>query len=273
MTSGILERPDASIYFEVTGSGPALVFAHGLGGNHMVWWQQIPFFAARYTCVTFAHRGFAPSRTDNPDPAEFTDDLAALLDHLGIQKAALVAQSMGGWTCLDFAMNYPRRVSALVMSSTSGTVDPSTLPAADLQKVQEYMSAHAGMEADLFRRGIHPAAGERMAREQPALQFLYREMDRMAAGLDKNALRGKLVAARTLPVSRLRDLTMPVLFVTGTEDIVIPPSLVEALAALVPGAKLEVVAETGHSVYFERAERFNRVLDEFLGESLAAGMR
>jgi 3-oxoadipate enol-lactonase len=118
ITSGILERPDASIYFEVTGSGPALVFAHGLGGNHMSWWQQVPFFAGRYTCVTFAHRGFAPSLTDNPDPAEFAGDLAALVKHLGVERAALVAQSMGGWTCLDFAIHYPRRVSALVMAAT-----------------------------------------------------------------------------------------------------------------------------------------------------------
>jgi pimeloyl-ACP methyl ester carboxylesterase len=128
------------------------------------------------------------------------------------------------------------------------------------------MAANSGVEADLFGRGIHPAAGERMAREQPALAFLYREMDRMSAGLDKNALRGKLIAARTLPASRLRELKMPVLFVTGTEDIVIPPPLVEAVAAMVPGAKLEIVPEAGHSVYFERAERFNRAVDEFLAK-------
>ena len=266
MTSSRLERPGASIYFEVSGKGPALVFAHGLGGNHMVWWQQAPYWASRYTCVTFAHRGFAPSVGDEPDPTEFAEDLAALLDHLGIQQAALIAQSMGGWTCLDFALNYPRRVWALVMSSTSGIVDLSTLGALELEKIEAWMSAHAGAEADLFRRGIHPAAGERMAREQPALEFLYREMDRMSAGLDKNALRKKLVGMRTLPASRLRELKMPVLFITGTEDIVIPPPLVEALAAIVPGAKLEIVPDAGHSVYFERAERFNRVVDEFLTE-------
>ena len=57
---------------------------------------------------------------------------------------------------------------------------------------------------------------------------------------------------------------MPVLFVTGTEDVVIPPHLIEGLSAMVPGAKLEMVPEAGHSVYFERAERFNRVVDKFL---------
>lgn len=83
----------------------------------------------------------------------------------------------------------------------------------------------------------------------------------------------KLMAARTLPASRLRELKMPVLFITGAEDIVIPPPLVEALSTVVPGAKLEIVPEAGHSVYFERAERFNRVVDQFLTESLAVGAR
>ncbi len=269
VTSGRLERRDASIYFEMTGSGPALVFAHGLGGDHMVWWQQVPYFASRYQCITFAHRGFAPSLTDNLDPAEFADDLAALLKHLGVEKAALVAQSMGGWTCLDFAIRYPRRVTALVMACTGGSVDPSTLAVGDLDA---WMSAHTAMQADLFRRGIHPAAGERMAREQPALEFLYREIDRRNAGLDKNTLRVKLMAARTLPVSKLRELKMPVLFVTGREDIVIPPALVEALAAVVPGAKLAVFEDAGHSVYFERAERFNQVVDKFFRESLVGSL-
>ena len=56
-----LDRPDCRLYYETEGQGPALVFAHGLGGNHLSWWQQVPHFRDRYTCVTFAHRGFSPS--------------------------------------------------------------------------------------------------------------------------------------------------------------------------------------------------------------------
>ena len=57
--AGFVKRPDADIYYEVTGSGPALVFAHGGGGNYLSWWQQIPYFSSRFTCVTFSHRTFA----------------------------------------------------------------------------------------------------------------------------------------------------------------------------------------------------------------------
>ena len=71
-TVGKLERSFGKLHYEVTGSGPALIFAHGLGGNQMSWWQQVAHFAPRHTCVTFAHRGFAPSDpvAGGPDAAE-----------------------------------------------------------------------------------------------------------------------------------------------------------------------------------------------------------
>jgi pimeloyl-ACP methyl ester carboxylesterase len=123
---GTLERPGGVlIYYEVTGSGPPIVFAHGLGGNHMSWFQQVARFAPRFTCVTFAHRGFHPSSwlADGPDPAEYAGDLAALIDHLGFSEVRLVGQSMGGWTVLEYALANPDKVKALVLSSTSGTID------------------------------------------------------------------------------------------------------------------------------------------------------
>jgi len=55
---GFIERPGCRVYYEVTGSGPAIVFAHGLGSNHMTWWQQVPHFASRYTCVTWGDGRF-----------------------------------------------------------------------------------------------------------------------------------------------------------------------------------------------------------------------
>ena len=108
-----------NLYYEEHGAGPAVVFAHGAGGNHLSWWQQVPVFSRKYRCVTFDHRGWGLS-LDGHDagPAAFVEDLRELLDHLGIERAALVAQSMGGLTCLSFAIAYPQRVWALVMGNT-----------------------------------------------------------------------------------------------------------------------------------------------------------
>lgn len=179
VTSGFVQNAGAEIYFERTGSGPAIVFAHGLGGNHVSWWQQVPHFSSRYTCVTFAHRGFAPSRitSGRVDPALFEEDLLALVDHLELTDLRLIAQSMGGWTCLNFALHHQRRARALVMASTEGAVDLNTLDAADRESIEHWSATRGGMQAELRKRGIHPAAGERMAREQPALEFLYREIE------------------------------------------------------------------------------------------------
>lgn len=102
-----------------------------------------------------------------------------------------------------------------------------------------------------------------MAREQPALEFLYREIDRLSSGLDKETLRAKLSAARTLLAAELKQLRVPVLFISGKEDVVFPPPAAAALASLVPGAQLESVPEAGHSVYFQRPEIFNRVVSNF----------
>ena len=107
--TGFLQRPDCRIYYEVTGSGPPIVFAHGLGGNHLSWWQQVAHFARTHTCVVFAHRGFTPSSAvpGATAPDSYVDDLAALISELGVDQVTLVAQSMGGWSCLGFALREP----------------------------------------------------------------------------------------------------------------------------------------------------------------------
>jgi len=102
-----------------------------------------------------------------------------------------------------------------------------------------------------------------MAREQPALEFLYREIDRLSISLDKEALRPKLLAARFLPAADLKQLAVPVLFISGVEDAIFPPLEGAALANFVAGAKFESVPEAGHSVYFERPEIFNRLVSDF----------
>ncbi len=253
-----LERPECAIYYEVTGSGPPLIFAHGLGGNHLSWWQQVPHFRDRYTCITFAHRGFAPSpeATGGPGPVAFVDDLAALIDHLDLTDVRLVAQSMGGWTCLGYALRAPERVRALVMAATTGSLAHPDI---------DHLLADAGAaQMALFARGIHPAAGERMARERPALHYLYTEISDLSIGLDKERIRKQLSVLRTTPAEMVAALGVPMLCITGAEDIVIPSDAVAILASLRPDTRLAVVPESGHSVYFERPDRFNELVATFL---------
>ncbi len=256
-----LHRDGCDLYYEVTGHGPPVVFAHGLGGNHLSWWQQVPHFRDRYTCVTFAHRGFAPSADapDGPGPAAFVDDLAALIDHLDLADVRLVAQSMGGWSCLGHAVRHPERVRALVMAATTGSLAHP--------EIDRLLTAAGGAQMALFAQGIHPAAGERMARERPALHYLYTEISDLSIGLDKERLRRDLYALRTTPAEAVAALRMPVLCLSGEEDVVIPTDAVALLAEIIPGAMMARVPEAGHSVYFERPETFNRLVDDFFREA------
>ncbi len=258
-----LRRNGAEIHYEVFGTGPAVVFAHGLGGNHLSWWQQVAHFAPGRTCVVFAHRGFPPSSAvpGRTAPDAYADDLAALIQELGLKDVALVAQSMGGWTCLEYALREPKRVRALVMASTSGFVDFSQLRNPE---VDEWSRRSPAALAELQARGIHPAGGERMAREQPALAQLYWQISEMAPASFREEVREKIRHQRNRAPSLLAQLPMPVLFVTGDEDWVFPPAAGPALAGLAPQANAVRVPAAGHSVYFERAAQFNGIVGRIL---------
>ena len=241
------------------------MFAHGLGGNHMSWWQQVPHFASQYTCVVFAHRGFTPSSavpaTTAPDG--YADDLAALIDELGFESVTLVAQSMGGWTCLGYALREPTKVRALVMACTSGGVDCRRIEGFT-GAFNEWLAHSEKTSADLQARDISVASGERMESEQPALARLYRQITHLTPEDFRTAVRARLRQSYVQDPALLARLTMPVLFVNGDEDCVFPPAAGARLAALAPKGTAIRVPRAGHSVYFERAGEFNRIVGEFL---------
>ena len=248
-----LERPDCDLYYEETGSGPAIIFAHGAGGNHLSWWQQIPLFAKSYRCVAFDHRGWGRSiPTGGPGPAGFVDDLIALMDELRIGRAALVAQSMGGWTCLGAALQAPERVAALVMADTIGGLMT--------EAIREPWEAGRARIRD---KGLEALAYDRSLRQRdPALAFLYEEIMALNPPRD-SALLGALNDLTPDP-SAVAELPVPILWVVGGNDPLIPPAAMRAAHTHVPGSEYYEIPATGHSVYFERAEEFNGQLSRFL---------
>lgn len=266
---GTLQRPDCSIHYEVTGSGPAIVFAHGLGGNHLSWWQQVAHFAPRYTCVTFAHRGFAPSSplAGGPDPSAYAGDLAALIDHLDLADVRIVAQSMGGWSAVEYAIANPGRLRALVLAATTGTLDHRQMQQPERAKLEPWQAECTAKRTRWREQDIHPAAGARMAAEQPAMHLLYRHIDDMNRTLDKDALRARMVAIRARNPADLAAARCPVLFISNDEDVQIPPFAADAMVRVIPGARAVHIPDAGHSAYFERPAAFNRIVEEFLGST------
>lgn len=259
-------RPDgAELAVEMSGAGPPLIFAHGLGGNHLSWFQQVVVFAATNTCIAFSHRGFAPS-TDpagTPDPRLYAGDLLALLDHLNIPKAVIVGQSMGGWTAVETALAAPDRVAGVVLACTTGSFDYDGF--GDDEVARWRAAAPTAIDA-LVARGIHRAAGARMAEENPTLHGLYQAIDRVNHALDKNEIGNRIRAMRVRGPADATRMRCPVLCVTGEDDLLIAPRGVALVASHMPNARVAVVPASGHSVYFERAAIFNALVSRFLGE-------
>lgn len=264
--TGWIDRGDCRLFYETLGSGPAIVFAHGLGGSHLSWWQQVAHFARGFTCIAFSHRGFAPSTApaDGPDPMVYADDVAALLDALGHARATIVGQSMGGWTGIEFALRWPARLDALVLSSTSGTIDYKRLSPKLADPIARWEKESAAARAHCEANGFHVAAGARMAAEQPALHLLYAQVDKTSAGLDKGKLRGRLMATRRRDPGELAAVRTPTLVIAGEEDIVFPACVAADLAAALPNGRATVFPQTGHSPYFERPQAFNEAVARFV---------
>jgi 3-oxoadipate enol-lactonase len=258
---------DIQLYYEVhgpeVGTAPVIVFAHGAGGNHLSWWQQVPHFSRRATCVSFDHRGFGQSReaAGGPGGAAFADDLRALLDHLRIRRATLVAQSMGGWTCLGFALRNMERVERLVMCDTHGGITSDEIATAWNQSLAQLAT---------LPPEVNPAAGARMCREQPELHFLYAQISSLNPPRTLAEIGALLQAAGAPTVAEVAVLDTPVLFICGGEDILVPPSVLEAAARAFRYGRIAHVAAAGHSVYFERSQTFNAIVDDFVYGSMDA---
>lgn len=252
----IVENEGASLYYEVHGEGPAVVFAHGRGGNCASWWQQVPFFAQSYKVIVFDHRGFGRSRCDDKhfEADYFSRDIAAILEAEKIERAALVCQSMGGWGGLKLAVTQPERVAALVLANTPGGLDTPKATAA----IQHIASG-----------AIPPGTGQigkSFVAASPEGAYLARQI----SGLNSNFPRSfnRLTSAGAVTLDELQGYAVPTLALTSPEDILFPPEVMEEVAATLPGARLEVIPGVGHSTYFELPETFNRVVSGFLAEVL-----
>src|SRR5438552_5888215 len=251
------------LYYESHGDGPAVVFAHGAGGNHLSWWQQVPFFAGRFRCITFDHRAFGRSRDAAGEAAlgrrGFHDDLRDLLDHLGIEQASIVAQSMGGRTAVGFALRNPGRCRAMVLAGTTGgAVDD------DVREQQAAYRETALGKQSLMRRAVSPALKERAA----AMDFLYRSIARQNPPRPADFLAPPPASYRGSSADRLADADFPVMFLVGEHDAITPRSIIEGCHRAARGSSFVVIPDSGHSSYFERPEAFNEAVMAFLEKTL-----
>jgi pimeloyl-ACP methyl ester carboxylesterase len=203
--------------------------------------------------VTFDHRGFGNSRhlPGGADRSRFSDDLAALVNDLGADRVVLVAQSMGGETCVTFAVLHPERVSALVLADTLVGI---TLPESLKQHMDSVRDATSGLPQ--LERVLSPEFRER----EPVLTHLYAELNSFN-GNARRSIRGNLPGVTP---DQLYAMKIPILFLVGSQDILFPPDLVKKIHELIPNSQYREVSNSGHSVYFEKPGLFNEAVFSFL---------
>jgi 2-succinyl-6-hydroxy-2,4-cyclohexadiene-1-carboxylate synthase len=264
LTSGILRRGNEELYYEYAGSGDAVVLCHGGGGNHGIWYQQVPILARHYQVFTWDQRGFGRSTNVSLDagPEVASDDLVALLDHWQIERAHLVGQSIGGWATLGCALRWPERVVSMLLSSTiAGIFTDRTAAAFDA-----FMAGPAGPRpSGPIPLGRTFALSERFSTQHPVQTFLYQQLGSIAAPMPHDAI--DRIRACAYPLDDVAELTHPALFMVGSDDPVFPPDAVSEAAAVLPGAHVIELAGGGHSLYFERASEWNRIALEFMAAS------
>lgn len=242
MESGVLATAGAEIYWQAHGEGPAIVLAHGIGGNHAIWYRQLGALSRSNRVIIFDHRGFGLSRDlDGSGRAAFVDDLVTLLDHLGETKVALVGQSMGAGTCIGFAHRAPDRVAALaICDSLHGIVESGG--------VKAIMDAARTKTAALSQ--VERVLGAKAPREIAAL---YSQIASFNAA-DRHSLAGSFDAR---PAADLGGKGFPILFLSGVDDILFPIEAVRLAQAEVAGSFLVEVNDAGHSAFLEAPTQFN----------------
>lgn len=255
-----VDAGEARIYYEICGRGPAIVFVHGLGGNHAVWFQQVAHFARDHTVIALSQRGFAPSGGDRNryDVAALVDDLGKVLDDAGVAHAVVVGQSMGGWTALGFALAQPARTDALVLADTFGGISDAELD----RHLAQMTAAAARLGVGPPPLGVHPALSPAFSARNPALAYLYQTLSTFGSPRPE-VIAAQLASSRSDP-DALGRLRVPTLFVVGSDDRLFPPLLVERAASRIAGSTVVRIDGAGHSPYFEKAEDWNAAVERFL---------
>jgi pimeloyl-ACP methyl ester carboxylesterase len=267
------------------GEGPPVVFVHGLTGSWPNWLEQLPVFAgrpqsdgsplARNRVVAMDLPGFGHS----PMPREqitisfYARLLDGLLDQLGIDAAAVVGNSMGGFISAELAIAFPQRVERLVLVSPAGISTYGDRREALVPILRRFEPALTGLTAWGANRA--DAITSRPALRQAVLGDLVRYPGRLPATIAAELVRGagRPGFMQALAANfdydfrdRLHEIVCPTLIVWGEDDRIVTVRDAAVYAELIPGSRKVIFGDTGHLAMVERPDAFNALLNEFLEE-------
>jgi pimeloyl-ACP methyl ester carboxylesterase len=258
------------LYYEECGSGAAVIFVHEFAGDHRAWEAQMRHFGQRYRAITYAARGYTPS--DVPEDvakysqARAADDIAAVLDHLGIGKAHVVGLSMGGFATLHFGFRHPQRALSLCVAGCGYGAEKGQREKfhAEVDTVAAFLDEQ-GIEAFAAKYAYGPTRVQFENKDPRGFDEFRRQLAEHSAVGARNT---QLGVQRERPslydlVEQMKVLTVPTLILTGDEDWpCLQPALLMKQA--IPTAALSVMPNCGHTINLEDPDQFNRLVCDFI---------
>jgi len=252
------------IYYELHGPEDAgvLVLSNGVLMSTASWGFQVPALAQRHRLLLYDCRGMWQS--EHP-PGPYTmelhaDDLAGLLDILGIERAHIGGTSYGAEVGMVFALKYPERTRSLVVTSAVSQVDPL------LQgMIDSWIAAARARDAEMLFQVVYPLtfSEDWIAANRMTLDLARERYN----SLDFDAFLQLLLCFSKLDITAdLHRIAAPVLVVAGELDLLKPRRYSEIIAREIPGAEFAVIPQAGHAALWERAGVFNSLILGFLAK-------
>jgi pimeloyl-ACP methyl ester carboxylesterase len=246
-----LNRDGVNLYYEIYGTGPALLLSHGYAATSEMWRGQIEALSRRHKLIVWDMRGHGesdyPQEVSSYSEEATVADMSALLDAAGADRAIVGGLSLGGYMSLAFHRIHPERVHALLIIDTGPGFKNSEARERWNKRALEYANRFES-EGVGYIRSLTPE--------------MAMSSHRSAEGLVR-AARGMLTQRDDRVIQSLADIRVPSLIVVGANDTGFLAAA-DYMAAKIPGAAKVVIADAGHSANIDQPEMFNRTVVEFL---------
>jgi pimeloyl-ACP methyl ester carboxylesterase len=256
------------LYYEIHGEGLPLVLISGIGYTNWQWHRMLPFLARHFQVITFDNRGVGESdKPEGPYTAHMlAADTVGLLDALGIEKAAVLGHSMGGFIAQAMALEFPHKVDKLILCSTNFG-GPRHVPV-----TPEAMKVLTDVSSDpltRFRNGLVISTAPGWAENNPDMIQRWVEW-RVANPIEPAPYQAQLAIGLGLLQeaaafeNQLHRIKVPTLILFGEHDKVVPPANASLLAEKIADSKVVILPEAGHFFPIEAPKAAAQAVIDFL---------
>lgn len=268
MQSARVDAGGIRLHWREAGAGPAVVLLHAFPLHSAMWLPQLRMLPGQRHWIAPDVSGFGEARGGGgPLSMErMAEHVAALLDHLGHERATLCGVSMGGYIAFAFLRRWPERVSGLLLSDTRATADD---PGGRLARRISSERVRAEGTQEVVTQMLDRLLGETTRRKRPGVKAAVRSM---LEDVDPTAFARAQAAMANRPDSTglLAGIAVPTRVVVGSEDAIIKVDDARALAGAIPGAELGVIEGAGHLPSLECPDEFNAELLKLVTPGVSA---